>query len=219
MRPLIIVDNDTGGGDESRDTNEPTKEGSAEEGTGDNRKEGVAHRSEQKAVIETRSADKPSRDMGRILKTVHKMLTGAGSKFFIDPDRDMIRMTATGKHATYKVVFYVKEEKEQLFVYVCCSNLAPAERRIQVAEFIARANWGLAIGNFQIDMNDGEMRYKVSIDAEEGELSCKMVQNMLAASTQTMERYFPGLMSVCYGNKEAAAAVAEAEGEVRFVSQ
>jgi len=154
----------------------------------------------------------PTRKMGKILSIVYGMLKEADYKFYADPDRDIFRMTTTCRNASYNVVFDIKEDKEQLFVYVCCSNRVPEDRRLQVAEFITRSNFGMAMGNFEMDMNDGEMRYKVSIDVEDGELSCKMVQNMLAASIQTMERYFPGLMAVCYGGQDAAVAVAAIEG-------
>uniref|UniRef100_A0A7S4KBF7 Uncharacterized protein n=1 Tax=Odontella aurita TaxID=265563 RepID=A0A7S4KBF7_9STRA len=211
-------------GDSSLDQNKEDEEGSDDEGSDDEGEDGKDTPKEEEdpqeeGVSQTRSETKPPREFGRIFKAVHKMLKGAGTKYFVDPDRDMIRMSATGKHATYNAIFDAREQKEQLFVYVCCPNMAPVDRRLPAAEFITRANWGLAIGNFEMDMNDGEVRYKVSIDVEEGEISCKMVQNMLGASTQTMERYFPGLMSVYYADKDAASAVSTVEGEVRFISQ
>ena len=45
------------------------------------------------------------------------------------------------------------------------------EQRQIVAELLARINYGLNIGNFELDMTDGEIRYKTSIDVEGGELT------------------------------------------------
>ncbi len=39
---------------------------------------------------------------------------------------------------------------------------APEEKRLAIAEFVARANDGLRIGNFELDFGDGEVRYKRS---------------------------------------------------------
>jgi len=36
-----------------------------------------------------------------------------------------------------------------------------------VNEFLTRANYGLNIGNFEMDFQDGEIRFKTAIDVEE----------------------------------------------------
>lgn len=37
----------------------------------------------------------------------------------------------------------------------------------RTAEFLTRANYGLVFGNFEMDMHDGEIRYKPSFRAAE----------------------------------------------------
>jgi hypothetical protein len=52
-----------------------------------------------------------------------------------------------------------------------------------MAEYLTRANYGLILGNFAMDMADGEVHYKVSVDFEDGLLSPKMANNMLASGS------------------------------------
>jgi hypothetical protein len=94
-----------------------------------------------------------------------------------------------------------------------CANQVPDDRRLAAAEFMARANFGLVLGNFELDMEDGEVRYRVSIDIEGGELTNKMVRNMIGAGVVTLDRYFPGLMAVCYADRDPKEAVTEVEAE------
>jgi hypothetical protein len=63
-------------------------------------------------------------------------------------------------------------------------------------EFITRANYGINIGDFEMDLDDGEIRFKISMDVEAGVLSNIMVRNMMVAAYTTVDRFFPGLMSV-----------------------
>jgi len=42
-----------------------------------------------------------------------------------------------------------------------------------------------------------------------------MVQNMYENAFAMVERYYAGMMAVCYGGKDAEGAVAEAEGTTR----
>ncbi len=88
---------------------------------------------------------------------------------------------------------------------------APEGRRKEVADFVTRANYGMNIGNFEMDMEDGEIRFKVSVDVESGVLSNVMVRNVMMAGFGTVDRYFPGLMSVIYGNAIPSVAVRESE--------
>jgi len=46
-----------------------------------------------------------------------------------------------------------------------------SSKRGAVAEFINRANYGIIIGNFEMDFADGEIRYKTSIDVQGDKLT------------------------------------------------
>ena len=61
----------------------------------------------------------------------------------------------------------------------------------------------MRIGNFELDFDDGEIRYKTSIDVEGGELIDKMIDNLLRANLTTTDRYFGGLMELIYGDRPA----------------
>ena len=85
------------------------------------------------------------------------------------------------------------------------------ELRGLAAEYLTRANYGLSIGNFEMDFEDGEVRYKTSIDVEGGELTQGMIKNLVYSNCATTDRYLHGLMKVVYGNADPASAVRDAE--------
>jgi hypothetical protein len=69
----------------------------------------------------------------------------------------------------------------------------------------------MRIGNFELDFDDGEVRYKTSIDIEGGELTAKMIENLLRANLSTMNRYFTGMMELIYGEGDAEELIREIE--------
>ena len=81
-------------------------------------------------------------------------------------------------------------------------------------EFITRANEGLRIGNFEMDLGDGEVRYKSGLDFEGATLTPELIRNVMYVAVQTLDYYLPGLMSVIYGGKPAEEAIAEIEGSL-----
>ena len=100
-----------------------------------------------------------------------------------------IHLAVNGKSARFACTFRVIQEKELMFFYVYASSKAPEGRRKEVVEYITRANFGCYIGNFEMDVDTEDIRYKVSIDVEEGSVSTAMVKNMMMAGVTMVDRY------------------------------
>ena len=78
-----------------------------------------------------------------------------------------------------------------------------------MATYLTLANYGLLVGNFEMNLDDGELRYKTSLDFEGlDELPLQLVRNLVAANVRTMERYLPGLAAVAEGADPRAAVTA-----------
>jgi hypothetical protein len=107
----------------------------------------------------------------------------------------------------------VRPDLEQFIFYVVMPVRAPANMRVAVAEYLTRANYGLRIGNFEMDFDDGEVRYKSSLDFEGVELTSGLIRNAIYPAVQTMDRYLPGLLSVIFGGKSAEEAIYAIEEE------
>ena len=107
----------------------------------------------------------------------------------------------------------VRPDLEQFIFYVVMPVRVPANMRVMVAEYITRANYGLRIGNFEMDFDDGEVRYKSSLDFEGVELTTGLIRNAIYPAVQTMDRYLPGLLSVIFGGKSAEEAILAIEEE------
>lgn len=116
-----------------------------------------------------------------------------------------------GDSGKFRVIVHVNVELEQIYCYVYAEVNVPGDALSEVAEFITRANWGMRIGNFEMDLTDGEVRYKSSLDFEGQPLSPQLIRNAIYPAVTTMDRYFPSLMRVAFGGATAADAVAEIE--------
>lgn len=122
-----------------------------------------------------------------------------------------LRTAFSGTSGRWRCLMVINEEREQVCMYSILDVNCPGDQRGAVSEFITRANYGLIIGNFELDYSDGEIRYKSSVDVEGGELTDLMVKNLCYANVLTVDRYFPGLMAVMYGGKDPEGAVHEVE--------
>lgn len=174
---------DDEGGDERGDT-------SADTNYDESGCEGVAPRELQLIIAET------LRENGQLF---HRLTPGA------------FGMRVRQPRATYDLIVMANEESRLVSCYVTHSLLFPEPRRSALAEAITRANWGCGMGGFDLDLDDGTLRFRTAIDVEGGALVPTMVNNMIGTSLYTMERFHEAFMRVAWGGVEAREAVAQVE--------
>lgn len=127
------------------------------------------------------------------------------------PEEAVFLAHFVGEHGEYRCYFQVREELNQFFCYVLAPVRIPEEQRRDAADFLTRANFGLRIGNFEMDFEDGEVRYKSSLDFEGESLTANWLRNAIYPAVYTMDRYLPGLMKV-YAGTDPEEAIDEVEG-------
>lgn len=127
-------------------------------------------------------------------------------------DKTLCRSFFKGRNADFRCFAQVRVDLEQYLFYAVAPFRVPEEFRPAVAEFITRANYGMRVGNFELDYSDGEVRYKSSLDFEGQPLTANLIKRATYPATQMLDRYMPGLMGVVYGGKEVAQAIKEIEG-------
>lgn len=147
-------------------------------------------------------------------------LLAAAAAFFSQDDwnpsrvegKTILKMGFKGNNGTWTCFAQTREEQKQFLFFSILPNNVPPERRAAVSEFITRANYGVYIGNFEMDMNDGEVRFRTSVDVEGGSLAPTMIKNLAYTNVMMMDKYLAGLNKVAYGGADAAATIKEIEG-------
>ena len=134
-------------------------------------------------------------------------LTRLGLRFSVIAGETKFMLPFGGGSANY--VSYLRIDEERCFVlfYAMCPLVASENRRQAMAEFITRANYGLSIGNFELDLADGEIRFKAALDVEGSHLNEALLGPLVFASTHTMDRYLPGIIEVLYQDGEPAQVI------------
>ncbi len=124
-----------------------------------------------------------------------------------------LRMGFQGDNGNWICYASVRDDLGYFFFYSICPVNVPPDKRQVMAEFLTRANYGLTIGNFEMDFNDGEIRYKTSVDTENEPPSETMLRNLVYANVFNMDRYLPGIMSVIYSDVSPVEAVVQIESD------
>jgi hypothetical protein len=114
-------------------------------------------------------------------------------------DAGWVATEGFGEHGSWLLVGQAHEDAGSLAVYSVLPVHVPEERRTAVALLLARINYGLIIGNFELDLDDGEVRFKASGPA--GTPLPPLVATVLGQT----DRWLPALQAVAAGEDPAAA--------------
>lgn len=122
-----------------------------------------------------------------------------------------VRLAVQGRSGTWMTAVLVREEEEQVLVYSVPPFKVPAGKRAEVAELVTRANFDLILGNFELEWDEGEVRFKTSLDIEGDELSPALFERLLDPNLDTFDQYLPALLAVLHAGATPAEAIAEVE--------
>jgi hypothetical protein len=121
-----------------------------------------------------------------------------------------LMMGFRGSRRRWRCVAQAREEQQQFVFYSILDQAVGEDQRARVAEFLTRANYGMVIGNFEMDYTDGEVRFKTSVDGAPGKggLSPESIGHHVYVNVLMMDRYLGALESVLGGEATPEDAVA-----------
>lgn len=152
--------------------------------------------------------------MKKIVDVVMERLT-ANEWNFEHPEDGIVVTGLRGNNSNFRVFFFADEERRTLQVMVTLPVVVPEQKRMEMAEFMTRANSTVLLGNFGMNFEDGEIRYSSAIDlGVDGELTLSMVDGLMMRCVITLDQYTPGIMKVIYANvtpQEAFEEITQAQ--------
>lgn len=128
------------------------------------------------------------------------------------PHQKVLRLGFSLENGRCDTIIDIRPEANTVLIYCISPVRVPLNQRQRIAEFITRANYHLILGNFEMDMNDGDVRYKNAFIYDDfHELSDESFLRYLFTSLHMLDRYLPGIMAVIYGGVTPMQAISAIE--------
>ncbi len=150
--------------------------------------------------------------MPNILDTLTQFFKEDGWNFAPAEEATVLHLDFKGQNDSWTCYAQAREEQQQFVFYSICPHKTPEDKAIDMMEFLTRANYGLIIGNFELNLTDGEIRCKTSLDVEDTELTMPLIKHMVYANVLAMDQYIPGILAVIADGTSPQEAIAQIEG-------
>jgi hypothetical protein len=108
-------------------------------------------------------------------------------------DQQIWSLNLPGEDGSYLCYLQVESDRGQVVFYGIVPAIAEETERVRTAVAIAAVNYGLAVGNFELDLSDGEMRFSTGIDVTGTTLDPLVFARMIDHTIDMLDAYTPVL--------------------------
>lgn len=129
-----------------------------------------------------------------------------------DTDDGLIRTLVRTDHLDIAMAVVAVEPAGQIVVYSVHPDLVPSERRDAVAELATRANVALSVGNLEIELDAGQVRFRTSLGLGSASPAPELIERVVVDNAASALAYFPLVSRVVAGEVAPAEALAELGG-------
>ena len=145
-----------------------------------------------------------------LLDKIQSRLKKTGLKF--ETTSDIIHFTMEIDNLIGKVAVFIQASENTILSYAVINNKAPKEQFNSISEYLHLANYGLIYGNFEIDFNDGEIRYKLVTDCQDvANIPNKYIDRSVLLPCQMIEKYGKGIIQLMLDVGDPKVLIEEAE--------
>lgn len=149
-----------------------------------------------------------SKDLASLVKN---WLDKEEFNYDFDEERGRFFYNLTVKGKVNPLRYIICVTNNLLIFYAVCPLRADEQYLPAAAEFINRANYGLNLGCFELDHNDGEIRYRIAANCDGVTPSQAVLDDCFYMPASMFERYGDGLASVLFGFESPKEAVEKIE--------
>lgn len=109
----------------------------------------------------------------------------------------------------------VKYDDKRVLIFTVYPKAIHPERRVKMAEYITRVNYGVPLGGFEMDFDYGEVRYKSAFVFDDAlPHSAEVFRRNLFVSIEMMNKYFPGIRLVNTTDTSPQTAIDQINGHI-----
>ena len=115
-----------------------------------------------------------------------------------------LRMKLSCKLQSAQVMLLVREDNFSSLATIPLT--ADENARLAVAEYLTRVNFNMRNGNFELNMQTGEIRFKAYVHAGDGPVDAKAARLAIMLPFLMLDRFGDGLLEVLFGFKSPREA-------------
>ena len=131
-------------------------------------------------------------------KIIIQFLSELSWHFEVNEDQNIVYFDINGKNGDFTCIIYFDEIERLILIISICNEKFPKEKQNLLLELINLINYELFLGNFEINIEEGEIRLRTSAFYQNIEFTSKILGELLMPNIYLMDRCLPLFTGVIY---------------------
>ena len=127
-----------------------------------------------------------------LMDKVKSLLDQKEIKYF--EGENLIKFDVEGERGNWQTFFRVVEEEKLLVIYSLFGYKVTPDKIQEVALMLTDINFGLKIGNFEMNRSNGEIHFKTYVDFVGEDIREDWIERALFVNIHTMDHYLPQIL-------------------------
>ena len=104
-----------------------------------------------------------------------------------------------GKNGNFQCIADLIDEDSRLIFFSVCGANTPESKRQDMLQLLNDLNYKLFFGNFEMDLQDGEVRFRTSISFKHFEVNQDLIQEIIMSNIVTMDKSLASIVGLMFG--------------------
>lgn len=105
----------------------------------------------------------------------------------------------SGENGSFQCIIDVNEDSKQLMIYTYCGSNCPKSKFSDMLRLLNYLNYKIILGNFEMDNEVGEIRFRTSIDYTHLKPTPNIVESLAMPNIVAMDMHLPIIMGIIHG--------------------
>lgn len=149
-----------------------------------------------------------------LVNSIHHFLLQREWKYFFDKDREVFHFVLELENIIKTISYNICIKDKYYLVYAVFPvgvDINNSDMMAKMAEFICRANCGLLKGNFEFDLDRGEILYKYYVNCDGIIPTEEMIQESILCPALMFEYYGTKILDIIFRNLTPVSAINDSE--------
>lgn len=112
---------------------------------------------------------------------------------------------------TYRFQFTSGAKGQDFTLFLCMPEYIPEPHRYAVMELVTRINYRLAVGHFEMDLDDGDVRFVHRQLTEGNQPGSELLLTLMRIGLHVVETWYPGIQRIVEDGWHPQAVLAEVD--------
>jgi len=104
-----------------------------------------------------------------------------------------------GKNGNFQCIADLIEEENRLIFFSVYGANTPANKRQDMLQLLNELNYKLFFANFEMDLQDGEIRLRISTSFKHIKLNKDFIEELILSNIVTMDKSLPSIVGLMFG--------------------